>query len=53
MQMSKMVSHDPFGHLKHKLWPKGRCCGHQLTQKLEITLEAPELEPITQQLTQN
>jgi hypothetical protein len=21
-QMSKMGSHDPFGHLKHKLWPK-------------------------------
>ncbi len=20
--MSKMDSHDPFGHLKHKLWPK-------------------------------
>jgi len=20
--MSKMSSHDPFGHLKHKLWPK-------------------------------
>jgi hypothetical protein len=20
--MSKMGSHDPFGHLKHKLWPK-------------------------------
>jgi hypothetical protein len=20
--MSKMNSHDPFGHLKHKLWPK-------------------------------
>jgi hypothetical protein len=20
--MSKMRSHDPFGHLKHKLWPK-------------------------------
>jgi hypothetical protein len=20
--MSKMVSHDPFGHFKHKLWPK-------------------------------
>ncbi len=29
------------------------CCGQQLTQKLEITLEASELEPITQQLTQN
>jgi hypothetical protein len=23
-QMSKMVSHDPFGHLKHNLWPKER-----------------------------
>ncbi len=22
MKMSKMGSHDPFGHLKHKLWPK-------------------------------
>jgi hypothetical protein len=22
--MSKMVLHDPFGHLKHKLWPKKR-----------------------------
>jgi hypothetical protein len=22
--MSKMWSHDPFGHLKHKLWPKER-----------------------------
>jgi len=21
-QMSKMGLHDPFGHLKHKLWPK-------------------------------
>ncbi len=21
-QMSEMGSHDPFGHLKHKLWPK-------------------------------
>ncbi len=21
-QMSKMGSHDPFGYLKHKLWPK-------------------------------
>jgi hypothetical protein len=20
--MSKVGSHDPFGHLKHKLWPK-------------------------------
>jgi len=20
--MSKMGSHDPFGHLEHKLWPK-------------------------------
>jgi len=20
--MSKMGLHDPFGHLKHKLWPK-------------------------------
>jgi hypothetical protein len=20
--MSKMGSHDPFGHLQHKLWPK-------------------------------
>jgi hypothetical protein len=22
MHMSKMGSHDPFGYLKHKLWPK-------------------------------
>jgi hypothetical protein len=22
--MSKMGSHDPFGHMQHKLWPKGR-----------------------------
>ncbi len=22
--MSKMGSHDPFGHLKHKLWPNER-----------------------------
>jgi hypothetical protein len=22
--MSKMSSHDPFGHLQHKLWPKER-----------------------------
>jgi hypothetical protein len=22
--MSKMGFHDPFGHLKHKLWPKER-----------------------------
>ncbi len=22
--MFKMDSHDPFGHLKHKLWPKER-----------------------------
>ncbi len=22
MQMSKMGSHHPFGHMKHKLWPK-------------------------------
>jgi hypothetical protein len=29
------------------------CCGQQLTQKLEITLEASKLGPITQQFTQN
>jgi len=29
--MFKMGSHDPFGHLKHKLWPKER-----LGVKLEI-----------------
>ncbi len=29
------------------------CCGRQLRQKLKITLEALELESITQQLTQN
>jgi hypothetical protein len=22
--LSKMGSHDPFGHLQHKLWPKER-----------------------------
>ncbi len=22
--MSKMSSYDPFGHVKHKLWPKER-----------------------------
>jgi hypothetical protein len=22
--MSKLSSHDPFGHLKYKLWPKER-----------------------------
>jgi hypothetical protein len=30
MQMFKMGSHDPFGHLKHKLWPKERS-GDKLT----------------------
>ncbi len=29
------------------------CCGQQLTQKLGITPKDSELEPITQQLTQN
>jgi hypothetical protein len=24
VKMSKMGSHDPFGHLQHKLWPKKR-----------------------------
>jgi hypothetical protein len=24
VQMSKVGSHCPFGHLKHKLWPKER-----------------------------
>jgi hypothetical protein len=24
--MSKMGSHDPFGYLKHKLWPKVMNC---------------------------
>jgi hypothetical protein len=24
MYMSQMGSHDPFGYLKHKLWPKER-----------------------------
>jgi hypothetical protein len=28
--MSKMGSHDPFGHLKHKLWPNLRgSIGHR------------------------
>jgi len=22
VEMSKMASHEPFGHLQHKLWPK-------------------------------
>jgi hypothetical protein len=22
MKMSEMGLHDPFGHMKHKLWPK-------------------------------
>jgi hypothetical protein len=26
--MSKMGSHDPFGHLKHKLWSKERLGGN-------------------------
>ncbi len=31
--MSKMGSHDPFGHFKHKLWPK-----EALGVKLAISL---------------
>ncbi len=29
--MSKMSSHDPFGHFKHKLWPKEGSGGIKLT----------------------
>jgi len=31
--MFKMGSHDPFGHLKHKLWPKGGL-GVKMAQKV-------------------
>jgi hypothetical protein len=36
--MSKMGSHDPFGHLKHELWPKERS-GIKLTIWL-LTIES-------------
>jgi hypothetical protein len=39
--MSKMGSHDPFGHLKHKLWPKERS-GVKLTFWLS-TFKSQEL----------
>jgi hypothetical protein len=32
--MSKMGSHDPFGHLKHKLWPKER-------MRVKLTIWSP------------
>jgi hypothetical protein len=35
--MSKMGSHDPFGHLQHKLWPKER-----LGVKLAVWLSTTE-----------
>jgi hypothetical protein len=41
--MSKMGSHDPFGHLKHKLWPKER-----LGVKLAIWLLTMESQESTQ-----
>ncbi len=40
-QMSKMGLHDPFGHLKHKLWPKERS-GIKLTIWLP-TIKSQEL----------
>jgi hypothetical protein len=51
MIVANYVSHDLI-HI-HIYKVVATCCGQQLTQKLEITLEASELEPITQQLTQN
>jgi len=38
--MSKMGSHDPFGHLKHKLWPK-----EGLGIKLADATPSPLLDP--------
>jgi hypothetical protein len=37
--MSKMGSHDPFGHLKHKLWPKENAFSGQVltTKSRELT----------------
>jgi hypothetical protein len=29
-QMSKMGLHDPFGHLKHKLWQQKKKVGSQI-----------------------
>jgi hypothetical protein len=37
--MSKMGSHDPFGHLKHKLWPK-----EGLIVKLAIWLPTTKIQ---------
>jgi hypothetical protein len=37
--MSKMGLHDPFGHLKHKLWPKERS-----KVKLAISLPTTKIE---------
>jgi hypothetical protein len=34
--MSKMGSHDPFGHLKHNLWPKERSRVKLAVEKLGI-----------------
>jgi hypothetical protein len=34
--MSKMGLHDPFGHLKHKLWPKEG-----------LSIKSQELPPIS------
>jgi hypothetical protein len=44
--MSKMGSHDPFGHLKHKLWPK-ESLGVKLAIWLLITKsqESPRFPP--------
>jgi hypothetical protein len=39
--MSKMGSHDPFGHFKHKLWPKERL-GVKLAIRL-LTTQSREL----------
>jgi len=35
--MSKMGLHDPFGHLKHKLWPKER-------PKVKLSFDSQPLE---------
>jgi hypothetical protein len=49
IELDSSITHSP----RHVPPSTYFCCGQQLTQKLEITLEASELEPITQQLTQN
>jgi hypothetical protein len=41
--MSKMDSHDPFGHLQHKLWPKER-----LGVKLPVWFPTTESQESTQ-----